>query len=416
MDADVIVVGAGLAGLVAAAELADAGKRVVLVEQEPEASLGGQAFWSFGGLFMVDTPEQRRLGIRDSHELAWQDWLGQRRLRPRRGPLAAALGRGVRRLRARARSAPGCASRGVAIFPIVGWAERGGGTARRARQLRAALPPHLGHRARRRRAVRAPRARGGRRAASSRCGSGIASTSCVTTDGAVAGVRGAVLEPSAVGAWRGELARRRRRVRALGAGGDRHVGRHRRRPRPRARELAGAARRLRRRTWSPACPRTSTGGCSAITEAAGAQRHQPRPHVALRRGHPELEPGLARPRHPDPARPVVALARRRGKRLPAPLFPGFDTLGTLAHIMRTGYEHSWFVLTQRIIEKEFALSGSEQNPDLTGKSMRQVLGRARGRGARRRSRRSSRTARTSSSRDTLPELVARHERARRASR
>src|SRR3954465_6426551 len=76
MDADVIVVGGGLAGLVATAELVEAGKRVIVVEQEPEASFGGQAFWSLGGLFMVDTPEQRRLRIKDSRELAWQDWLG----------------------------------------------------------------------------------------------------------------------------------------------------------------------------------------------------------------------------------------------------------------------------------------------------------------------------------------------------
>jgi predicted oxidoreductase len=62
-----------------------------------------------------------------------------------------------------------------------------------------------------------------------------------------------------------------------------------------------------------------------------------------------------------------------GRRLPVPLFPGFDTLGTLEHIMQTGHDHTWFVLTQKIIEKEFALSGSEQNPDITGKSMRQVL-------------------------------------------
>jgi predicted oxidoreductase len=75
MDADVIVVGAGLAGLVAAAEVADAGKRVILLDQEPEASLGGQAFWSFGGLFFVDSPEQRRLGIKDSRDLAQRDWL-----------------------------------------------------------------------------------------------------------------------------------------------------------------------------------------------------------------------------------------------------------------------------------------------------------------------------------------------------
>src|ERR1700754_3275288 len=75
-DADVIVVGAGLAGLVAACEVVERGRRVLIVDQENEANLGGQAFWSFGGLFFVDSPEQRRLGIRDSHELALQDWLG----------------------------------------------------------------------------------------------------------------------------------------------------------------------------------------------------------------------------------------------------------------------------------------------------------------------------------------------------
>ena len=75
-DADVIVVGAGLAGLVATAELADAGRKVILLDQEPEASLGGQAWWSFGGLFLVDTPEQRRLRVKDSHDLALQDWMG----------------------------------------------------------------------------------------------------------------------------------------------------------------------------------------------------------------------------------------------------------------------------------------------------------------------------------------------------
>ena len=75
MDADVIVVGAGLAGLAATAELADAGRKVLLLDQEGEQSLGGQAFWSFGGLFFVDSPEQRRLRIKDSHALAWQDWL-----------------------------------------------------------------------------------------------------------------------------------------------------------------------------------------------------------------------------------------------------------------------------------------------------------------------------------------------------
>src|SRR5471030_1178027 len=75
-DADAIVIGAGLAGLVAACALADAGKSVIVLDQEPEQSLGGQAFWSLGGLFLVDSPEQRRARIKDSFELAWSDWLG----------------------------------------------------------------------------------------------------------------------------------------------------------------------------------------------------------------------------------------------------------------------------------------------------------------------------------------------------
>ncbi len=124
-DADVIVVGGGLAGLVAATEITDAGKRVIVVEQEGEQSLGGQAFWSFGGLFLVDSPEQRRLGIKDSFELALQDWMGtagfdrDEDLWPRRWAeayVAFAVGEKRGWLRAM----------GHRIFPVVGWAERGG--------------------------------------------------------------------------------------------------------------------------------------------------------------------------------------------------------------------------------------------------------------------------------------------------
>src|SRR5437763_7812164 len=124
-DADVIVVGGGLAGLVAATEIADAGKRVILLDQEGEQNLGGQAFWSFGGLFLVDSPEQRRLGIKDSHDLALQDWMGtagfdrDEDLWPRRWAEAyVAFAAGEKRDWLRAM--------GHRIFPVVGWAERGG--------------------------------------------------------------------------------------------------------------------------------------------------------------------------------------------------------------------------------------------------------------------------------------------------
>src|SRR5690606_36540302 len=128
MDADVVVVGAGLAGLVATAELVEAGRRVILVDQEGEQSLGGQAFWSFGGLFLVDSPEQRRMGIRDSVDLAWQDWLGSAQFDrdtdvwPRRWAKAyVQFAAGEKRHYLRAR--------GLGFFPVVGWAERGGGLA-----------------------------------------------------------------------------------------------------------------------------------------------------------------------------------------------------------------------------------------------------------------------------------------------
>ena len=127
-DADAIIVGAGLAGLVAAAELIDAGRKIIIVDQEPEQSLGGQAFWSLGGIFLVDSPEQRRMGIRDSHALALEDWMGTAAFDrdedfwPRRWAEAyVAFAAGEKRSWLR--------DRGLRFFPVVGWAERGGGTA-----------------------------------------------------------------------------------------------------------------------------------------------------------------------------------------------------------------------------------------------------------------------------------------------
>src|SRR5260221_13369340 len=124
-DADIIVVGAGLAGLVAATEIAEAGRRVIVVDQEGEQSLGGQAFWSFGGLFLADSREQRRLGIKDSYDLALQDWIGSagfdrdEDLWPRRWAEAyVAFAAGEKRAWLRAM--------GLRFFPVVGWAERGG--------------------------------------------------------------------------------------------------------------------------------------------------------------------------------------------------------------------------------------------------------------------------------------------------
>jgi len=130
MKYDVIIVGSGLAGLTAACELIDSKKKVLLLDQEPANSIGGQAYWSFGGLFLIDTPEQRRLGIKDSKELAWQDWLG-----------TAGFDRhededywGYQWAKAYVDFAAGekyswLKSKGIKLFPVVGWAERGGSLA-----------------------------------------------------------------------------------------------------------------------------------------------------------------------------------------------------------------------------------------------------------------------------------------------
>ena len=314
VDADVIVVGAGLAGLAATAELADAGRRVILLDQEPAASLGGQAFWSFGGLFLVDSPEQRRLGIRDSADLALQDWLGSAGLRPRRrrpdgrGLLGAASGPRRTSTSPRARSAPWLHGMGVRFFPVVGWAERGGHLAdghgnsvprfhvtwgtgpgvvepfeRRVRAAVAAGRVQLKFRHR--------------------------VDELVVTDGVVD--RRARRRAGAVHrrARHGELAGRDRHVRARGAGRDRHHRRDRRRPRPRSAALARPPRhpaeahdlrRARARRRAHARHQRGRG------RAAG----EPRPDVALHRGRPQLEPDLGAARHPDPARPVVAVVRR----------------------------------------------------------------------------------------------------------
>ena len=308
-DADAIVVGAGLAGLVATAELAAAGRRVILVDQEPEASLGGQAFWSFGGLFLVDSPEQRRLGIRDSQELAWQDWLGNAGFDrpedewPRRWAEAyVAFAAGEKRSWLRAR--------GVRFFPVPGWAERGGygpsgpGNSVPRFHITWGTGP----------AVIAPFERAVRAAA----GTGQVRLlfrhqvdELTLAGGTVDRGAGQRAGPVRGGPRPGQLARGDRRLRAARAGRPGHLGRHRRQPRTGPQVLAGPAGAAAR---APAVRRARARGRPDAGHQRGGRRggDQPGPDVALHRGHHELGADLAGARHPDPARPVVAVARRHG--------------------------------------------------------------------------------------------------------
>jgi uncharacterized protein len=372
LDADVVVVGAGLAGLVATAELADAGRRVILLDQEPLQSLGGQAHWSFGGLFLVNSPEQRRLRIHDSPELAWQDWVGTAGFDrdedewPRKWAEAYVdFAAGEKR--------SWLHEMGVRFFPIVGWAERGGylatGHGNSVPRFHITWGTGPG--------VVAPFAMRVKEAADR----GLVTMrfrhrvdELTTTGGVVDGVRGTVLAPSE--AARGTSSSREAIadfaisaqaviVTSGGLGGDHDLVRKNwpaRLGKPPQQMVSGV-------------PSHVDGRMLAITENAGGRIINPDRMWHYTEGLHNWDPIW--PGHgirilPGPSSLWLDAT---GKRLPPPLFPGFDTLGTLEHIMRTGYDHTWFVLTQRIIEREFALSGSEQNPDLTGKSVRDVLAR-----------------------------------------
>ncbi|WP_088009323.1 FAD-binding dehydrogenase [Indiicoccus explosivorum] len=374
MKYDAVIVGAGLAGLVAAAELMETDKRVLLLDQEPEASFGGQAWWSFGGLFLVDSPEQRRLGIKDSKALAWQDWLGTAGFDRMEDEDAWA----VKWAKAYVDFAADekrqwLRERGIRFFPVVGWAERGGYLAE-------------GH------GNSVPRFHivwgtgpGIVKPFEERVREGIAARridyrprhrvdELVAEDGRVTGVRGVVLEESE--AERGVSSSRETVGDFEFTGGAVLV----------ASGGIGANFELIRKNWPSrlgtppdnmisGVPAHVDGRMLGITEQAGGR-------IVNRDRMWHYTEGI---KNWNPVWPVHGIRilpgpsslwlDAEGNRFPVPNFPGFDTLGTLKAIRDTGYDYSWFILTQQIIEKEFALSGSEQNPDLTGKSIRQVLAR-----------------------------------------
>ncbi|MDQ1030556.1 putative oxidoreductase [Streptomyces umbrinus] len=373
-DADVIVIGAGLAGLAATAELVDAGRKVILLDQEPEQSIGGQAHWSFGGLFFVDSPEQRRMRIKDSHALALQDWMGTAGFDrpedhwPRKWAEAYVdFAAGEKR--------SWLHKQGVRWFPVVGWAERGGydanGHGNSVPRFHITWGTGPGLVAPFERRVRAGVARGLVQLKFRHRVTGLSRSA-----GDVDTVSGEVLEPSDI--LRGQASGRAVAgafefkaqaviVTSGGIGGNHDLVRANwpeRLGSPPERMISGV-------------PAHVDGEMLGIAEGAGARLINRDRMWHYTEGIQNWNPIWDKHGIRILPGPSSLWLDARGKRLPVPLFPGFDTLGTLEHIMKTGYDYTWFVLDQKIIGKEFALSGSEQNPDLTGKSVKGVFQRAR---------------------------------------
>jgi uncharacterized protein len=369
---EAIVVGAGLAGLVAAHELARAGKRVVVLDQESRANLGGQAFWSLGGLFLVDTPEQRRLGVHDSVELALQDWIGSAGFdREREDHWPRQWAEAYVHFAATEKRQY-LHDLGLRVMPIVGWAERGDG---RALGHGNSVPRfHLtwGTGPEVVRVFAEPVAEAERRGLV-RFAFRHRVDELIVEDGAAVGVRGAVLEPTdaarGVASSResvGEFELRADAV-VITSGGIGHNFELIRRNWPSAR-LGPAPEHM-----IAGVPEHVDGRMLGIAEDAGASLVNRDRMWHYTEGIHNWDPIW--PRHairiiPGPS---SLWLDAEGRRLAAPNFPGFDTLRSLREILATGHDYSWFILTQSIIEKEFALSGSEQNPDITGKSRSTML-------------------------------------------
>jgi len=370
-QADVVVVGAGLSGLVSAAEAYNEGRRVLILDQEPVASLGGQAHWSFGGLFLVDSPEQRRLGVRDSVELALGDWMGSAAF-DRPEDLWARQWAEAYVNFAAGEKRSWLHALGVRFFPLVQWAERGGydaqGHGNSVPRFHVVwgtgpgiLEPFIAK-------VTEGVAAGRIQLAFSHRG-----TELMLDGGQVTGVRGQVLAPSS-----------------------------------NARGVASSRDVVGEFTASGAAVIVTTGGIGGNHSMVREQWPEHKSPQYMLTGVPasvdgEFQQAVAAAggnlintdrmwhypegiHNPDPVWPNHGIRilsgpsplwlDATGRRLPVPLFPGFDSLGTLRHLGSTGHDHSWFVLNQTIISKEFALSGSEQNPDLTGRDVKLLAKRA----------------------------------------
>lgn len=369
---DVIIVGAGLAGLVAAYEAQKSGLKVLILDQENRNNLGGQAFWSLGGLFYVGSPEQKLMGVKDSEELAWRDWENsaqfddsQNDYWPRR------WGREYVRFAATEKR-DYLKALGLNVLPTVGWAERGSGDASGHGNSvpRFHLTWGTGPEVVRvfREPIEAAEAEG---KVEFRFRHQV--DELIVENDAVVGVRGSVLEPSdldrGVASSRKTVGEFELRARAVvvtsgGIGGN----------------LDLVRRAWPTDQWGPVpndmvtgVPAHVDGRMIKISETAGANLVNTDRMWAYTEGMKNwnsIWPGHGIRIIPGPSSLWIDAT---GKRFPSNIIPGGDTISTMKHLGTTGHSYSWFILNKTIADKEFIFSGSEQNPDLTIKKVKNLL-------------------------------------------
>jgi hypothetical protein len=373
MTTDILIIGGGLAGLIAASEAVARGLKVIILDQEGEQNLGGQAFWSLGGLFFIDSPEQRRMRIRDSLPLARQDWMGSAGFDRAEDHWPRLWAEAYLEFASGEKRA-WLHEKGMRWFPVVGWAERGGGlaTGHGNSVPRFHITWGTGP------GVLEPFVRLCREAEKEgkltfRFRHQV--DELIVTNGAVTGARGTILKPDPV--LRGQKSSRASIgsfevyagavvVSSGGIGGNHDLVRKNwpveRLGQPPETMVAGV-------------PHHVDGRMVAIVQAARGSVINADRMWHYTEGLKNWDPIW--PNHgirilPGPS---SLWFDANGNRFPAPFMPGFDTLGTLKAIKDTGHDYSWFILTKAIIKKEFALSGSEQNPDLTDKNIGLLLKR-----------------------------------------
>lgn len=367
-----LIIGGGLSGLVTAYEITKAGKKVIIIEQENENNLGGQAFWSFGGLFFVNSKLQRRLGIKDSYALAQQDWKGtagfdrEEDYWPRQWAEAYVKF-------ATDTKYDYVKNLGVKFFPIVGWAERGDGSASGHGNSvpRFHIPWGTGTGLVKPFVEKAYEAQK----------KGLLEfkfrhqvTELLFEGEKVSGVKGNILaeDPSKRGKKSnrevvGNFSLEADHV-IIASGG------------------IGANHDLVKKNWPQRLGKAPEHMVCGVPDYVDGKMLESAENAGVKlinkdrmwhyvEGIKNWNPIWSNHGIRILPGPSSIWLDATGKRLPAPYLPGFDTLGTLEYIQKTGYDYSWFILTQKIIKKEFALSGSEQNPDLTNKDYKQLVGR-----------------------------------------